>query len=76
MADVTITITIPDAKVAKVKQGFERQRPIPVDGEGKVKYTPKQWLAECCAEYVERIARAGLEQIAKDAVSDDVTVTR
>jgi hypothetical protein len=76
MADITITITIPDAKSNKIKQGFERMRPIPRDAEGKSLYTAKQWLAECCAEYVERIAKAGLQEIARDAVSDDVTVKR
>jgi hypothetical protein len=76
MADITITITIPDAKSNKIKQGFERMRPIPVDDKGAAKYTSKRWIAECCAEYVERIAKAGLQEIARDAVSDDVTVTR
>ena len=76
MADVTIKITIPDAKVAKVKQGFERQRPIPLNADGTAKYTAKQWLAECCAEYVERIAKVGLQELAKETVVDDVTVTR
>ena len=76
MADTVITITIPEEKFSTARNGFVKKRPIPRDTDGSNLYSPKRWIAECLAEYLERMATAGQREIAQDAVSVDVTVTR
>ena len=76
MADVVVTITIPDAKVATIRNGILKMRPIPVDSKGTPLYTPKAWFTEIIADYIERLAKAGQRQLAEEAVNVDVTVTR
>ena len=76
MADVSITLTVPSAKVATIRDGVLKVRPIPLDDAGAPKYTLKQWFAELIADYLERLAEAGLREIARDAVAVDVTITR
>lgn len=76
MADTIITITIPEAKFPVVRNGFVKLRPIPLKEDGTNLYTPKRWIAECLADYLERIARQGQRELAAEAVNVDVTVTR
>ena len=76
MADVSITLTVPSAKVATIRDGVLKVRPIPLDDAGAPKYTLKQWFAELIADYLERLAVAGLRQIAEEAVEVDVSVGR
>jgi hypothetical protein len=76
MANVSLSITIPENKVEKIRKGFLRVRPIPVDPETQVPlYTLKQWVTLVLSEYLQRLALSGLKQIAHDAVNDDVSVT-
>ena len=73
MADVILRVTIPDAKVAKVRDGFLKMRPIPQTA-GVDNYTVKRWVELCAADYIQRVATAGLKQIQADATNDDVTL--
>lgn len=76
MANTVITVTIPEANWPAVRNGFVTQRPIPKNPDGTNLMTPRKWVAECLADYVERIARAGHKAIAEQAVNVDVTVVR
>jgi len=76
MADISITLTIPDAKVAAIRDGVLKMRPMPLKEDGTPQYTPKQWFAEILAEYIERLATAGQRQIAEESFKMDVTIQR
>jgi len=63
MADVVITLTIPDAKVAKATEGFLYAAPIPVNQEtGEPLYTPKQWFKEDLRRYARDKIAKGLKK--------------
>lgn len=61
MADIEITITIPDAKVARATDGFTRVHPIP-DGVG-----PKEHVRSYILGHLRTIINAGLKQIDLEA---------
>ena len=74
MADITIAITIPEAKVDATTMYFLAKRPIPqeqevVDGEpqfnedGSPKmidsYGPKAWFKKCLVDYAHSVCYKG-----------------
>ena len=63
MADVVITLVIPDAKVAKATEGFFYIHPIPTDEEtGDPLFTPKQWFKEWLRRKVRDEVARGLQK--------------
>lgn len=71
MADITLTITIPDAKAAKAKEGFLRECPKPAAFGG----TDKEWIEEVLRRTINQHVRRGLHTIAQEAttIEDDYT---
>ena len=72
MADVTITITIPDAKVATAKTGFLKIYPNTEMTEDEVPvalYTDAQWIREQIRRLIIRDVRRGLQMVANEAAS-------
>ena len=72
MADVTITITIPDAKVETAKTGFLKIYPNVEMTEDEVpvsKYTDVQWIREQIRRIIIRDIRRGLQMVANEAAS-------
>lgn len=81
MADKTITLRIPDAKVATALQGFLAIYPNnetildpewidPEDGSGApeiAKYTNSEWVTEKIRQMVVRDIRRGLQVLANQA---------
>ena len=71
MADVILSQTIPEAKVAKVAQGWFYIQPIPTvtdpeTGEVTNGYTPIQWANELILRYIRQQAKRGLQKQAQD----------
>ena len=74
MADKVITITVPDAKVAKALEGFLKIYPnSEKDLNGDPKFNNAQWVSEKMRRLLVRDVRRGLQMIANDAaqVADD-----
>jgi hypothetical protein len=69
MADVKITITIPEAQIKRVQKILQIY-PIP-EGSG---HTQKEWFKILLTRYikglVKQVERTGAEQTARDNVSD------
>jgi hypothetical protein len=90
-ADIQICITIPDAKVQRVKDGFFKIRPIPqipdpgwVDPEDGTEaplideYTEKQWLRLQLRDFINGTVREGesrLRHIEADSNTNNDDVT-
>ena len=77
--DVTITLTIPSAKVAKASEGYLKLFPntetIPDpnnEGETLPKYTDKQWIEYKIRETVIRDIHRGLGMIAQENATVEV----
>lgn len=67
MADVTISLVIPEAKVAKALEGFLKIYPNKemTDDEIPVaKYTNQEWVKEQIRRIIVRDVRRGLQMIA------------
>ena len=78
-ADVVITITVPDAKVAIALEGFLGIYPnIEKNEDGSAKYTDKQWVNERMRRILVRDVRRGLQIIANKAakVEEDDTIAQ
>ncbi len=75
--DVTITFTIPAAKVADFSAGFLKKVPIPLiedpgnSGQMIDEFTPKQWIKEWLRRQAMRAYRFGKLDLAKDAAIYD-----
>jgi len=72
MADIDLTITIPDAKVAVATQGYLKLFPNtdlvdPADPESGLKYTTKQWVQEKMRRDLARDVRRGRQLINNEA---------
>ncbi len=65
--DVTITITIPAAKVADFQAGFLRVYPKPADVNGVSPYTDKQWLKKIVTNLLTETYKRGKKRLAIDA---------
>lgn len=77
MADRVITITIPDAKVAIVLQGFLKIYPNEEKNEnGTLKYTIAQWVPEVMRRHLINQVRRGLQMLATEnaQVAEDNTL--
>jgi hypothetical protein len=60
MAELNLTITIPDANVADAKAGFLAKLPNnELDENNDPKYTDKEWLEVCLSRYINKIYRKG-----------------
>lgn len=71
MADLDLTLTIPDGKVAKAKEGFLAECPKPAGFSG----TDKEWFQEVLRRLINPIIRRGLQKLAVVAAEteDDYT---
>jgi hypothetical protein len=68
MADITLTITIPDAKVAKAREVFFVIHPKPESYAG----TDKDWIEETIRHHLTMTVKQGLLRKAQaDAVLED-----
>jgi hypothetical protein len=74
MADVVLSVTIPEAKVAKALEGFLKIYPKP---EGSA-LSYKEWVREKVRQLIVRDIRRGLQMIKNEqsqiAVDDEVAV--
>lgn len=68
MPDLTLTLTIPEAKIQKVRDGFLQIRPKP---EEDLELTDKQYLEKVLLSYIKRITIAGLRELASQ--NEDVS---
>jgi len=82
MADITISLTIPEAKVETALQGFLKIYPNSEMTEDETpvnKYTNKQWITEKLRRLVIRDVRRGLQMIANEnaqvSKDDDLIVS-
>ncbi len=81
MADKTITLTIPNAKVAVALQGFLALYPndeMTGDEPPVARYTNAQWVTEKIRRLTIRDIRRGLQKLAHEAAAvanDDTMVT-
>ena len=67
MADVQITITIPEAKVAIASEGFLYLYSIPTDEEtGVPLFTPRQWFKEVIRRWLRDQVARGLQKKTHD----------
>ena len=72
--DQTITITIPDAKVAKALEGFLEIYPnneMTDDDPPVAKYTNKEWVTEKVRRLIVSAVQGGLQRIAQREVAID-----
>ncbi len=65
MADINLTITIPDGKVNEFRTGFLKADPLP-DG-----ITEKDWLLQCIERYLVQRYRKGKLLISQEAAQFD-----
>ncbi len=70
MADLTFTLTIPDAKVAAAKAAFLARRPKPTEEPDSL-LTDKQWIEKVISKMVNREIQLGKAQL--DAPAPDST---
>jgi hypothetical protein len=79
MADVTISVTIPDAKVAIALEGFLKTCPnVEKNPDGNNKYTNVQWVREKMRRLLIDIVIRGLQKIEDEnsvIETDDTIVT-
>ena len=63
MADIVISLTIPEDKVPKASEGFLYINPIPKDPEtGELLYTAKQWFKEWLRINLRNVVARGLQK--------------
>ena len=81
MADVTITLTIPDAKVADFETGFLAKCPVPMIGNPAnptgpyiPEFTDKQWIKEWLKRQAVRAYKHGKQDLAEAAAIIDSDV--
>jgi len=71
MPDITISFTIPSAKVTKAREGYLRSHPKP----GTFAGTDKEWITRCVRRDFVDTVKDGLRNIAHAelVVEDDYT---
>ena len=52
MADVQIVLTIPDAKVTRVRTAIKKLYPVELNPDGTPKYTDMQWIKKLLTERI------------------------
>ena len=62
MADVVITLTIPEAKVPKASEGFLYMYPIPTDDDGAPLLTARDWFKEWSRRHLRDVVARGLQK--------------
>ncbi len=75
MAQITITLNVPDQRVSDLWAGFLRMRPIPTDEDGEPLYASNaQWLEVYVKAHLKQLVRSGQRDLAAQGVTDvDVT---
>lgn len=73
MAELILTISIPDGKVQRSKERFLAVRPNiqVVEGTEDLKYTDKQWFEEKLKQFLRKLDTKGEKKLAKQAVIDN-----
>ena len=67
--DVVLSITIPEAKVAKALEGFLKIHPnTELNEDGTPQYTDKQWVKEWVRRIFIRDIHRGLQMIKNESV--------
>ena len=74
MADVTISRTIPDAKVEYASTGFLEEHPLPTDEDGNPTCTVKEHFTNIIFGYGEGEIEAGWDKIRKREAEDEGNV--
>lgn len=69
MADLTLSITIPDAKVTQAKAAFLKRFPKPTEG-GDASLTDKQWIEKVISILINREIRKGKNSLDKPLADD------
>ena len=64
MADLTLTITIPDGKVARSKARSLANRPNDIMENGEKKYSDKEWIEFQVKEFLMRCDEKGKRKLA------------
>lgn len=70
MADITISLTIPEAKITTALQGFLKIYPnkeMTTDVPPVAKYTDRQWVTEQIRRLIIRDIHRGLQMAANEA---------
>ena len=69
MADLTIELVIPEAKIQTAKTGYFKLYPnVEKNEDGSAKYNDLQWFKECERRRLVRDIRRGLQMIANEGV--------
>jgi hypothetical protein len=72
----TISVSIPDNKVAEFLIGFLRSQPIPLDAEGEPTMTAAAWLKEVAKQKLMWEYTQGKRLLQQDAVAiTDIGIT-
>jgi len=78
LPDIQITLTIPEAKVPVVQDGFLHVHPIPRNPQGVPSYGQVAWLRECIRRWVRDETARGIQAMNREAVTfdpDDEAIT-
>lgn len=76
MAQVTITMSIPDNEVANVQAAILKMLPIPDENEdGTPDMNFQSWIVWCTKNYWRNIYRQGKKKIAMEAAGTDDSQT-
>lgn len=72
MAQLTITLTIPDAELVRVRDTILRALPIPdSDGDGQPDMTFSQWVGVLTRAYWRGVYKRGVKILRDEGFSDD-----
>jgi len=73
MADIVVTITVPDAYVLRVKTAIDKMKPIEKNPDGTPKYSYVQWFKVVTKEYWVTLVQMAEEAIAMQAARSGVS---